>query len=254
MSTVTATALRTLTFGDLEAGIWGVGWADADAVLTAGTTTNAAAIPNVSLSGSEADEAWHLYADDAQLTISSEGEAADESEFGGFDQLCRVRGTLTLAGGERAIDCLGRRAARGRLDVERLDSVRDFSAWFHSGESADAEPQGLALTALRPREAEGNEADLIGAVLFESGAPIRVADPRFSTTYGEQGDPVRVGLELWLSDDEEGEHPYPRRAAGEALSATASAELGSLSLQARPFRCHSRGLEGLGVYVLARPR
>ena len=52
----------------------------------------------------------------------------------------------------------------------------------------------------------------------------------------------------------EPDQQYPRRASGEALGARAHALAGGLELKAEPFRWHSRGREGAGMYVLARRR
>jgi hypothetical protein len=257
VSTLTLTAVRTIAFGDLEAGVWGAGWVGSEALLVVGTETDARALPDSSIQGAEADEEWAATADGAELTIAPAGEPATEAVLGGFDQLCYVRGTVTLAGVEQPVECLGRRALRGQLELDRLESVRDFSAWFkpiESGESAESAAEGLALTALRPRDSVANDTDLITAALLEPGASTAVADPRLSTTYSADGAPIRVGLELWLEVDPEGEQPFPRRAAGEALAAIASAATNGFDLQARPFRCHTRGREGLGVYLLARAR
>jgi len=247
------TALRTVTFGDLDAGVWGAGWAGPRATLFAGTASDALALGACSIEGAQANEEWTVTADGAQLTFAPAGEAAQEAQLHGFDQLCQIRGTVTLAGAEHTVECLGRRAVRGQLELDSLDSVRDFSAWFkpvESGEPAD----GLAVTALRPRGSIGNDADAIAAALLEQGEAPTVAESRLSTTYSEEGAPIRVGLELWLEADPEGEQPFPRRAAGEALAAVASVATNGFELQARPFRCHSRGREGTGVYLLALAR
>jgi hypothetical protein len=70
-----------------------------------------------------------------------------------------------------------------------------------------------------------------------------------------------VSIELWLDQDPEVEQ-FPRRAAGEALvtrgasaaEPTAASVDGEPEVQAQPLRCHSRGREGAGVYLLVRPR
>jgi hypothetical protein len=49
----------------------------------------------------------------------------------------------------------------------------------------------------------------------------------------------------------DGENEFPRRAAGEASAPPVAASTDGLDLRVAPLRCHSRGLEGAGVYVLA---
>jgi hypothetical protein len=164
----------------------------------------------------------------------------------GFDQLCRVQGPAVVGGERRALDVLGRRGHRAAIDIDALDSIREVSAWFGQAE-------GLGLTALRPTAVKGHDHDLIAASVFDPDGAMNVADPRLSTTYGAAGSPARMGLELWL-DQEDSEQQYPRRATGEAVGASASWPVGSFQLEVHLLRCRSRGAVGAGAYVLARRR
>jgi hypothetical protein len=223
--------MRTAAFGDLEAGVWGAVW---DGFTTAGGATYSATIE-----GEDAASDWTISGAGIELILSPEGEAASAAEdLGGFDQLCRVRGSYD----DREVDCPGRRAARNPINLEKIDSVRDVSAWF-DGEVA------VALTALRPRRAKGHEGDIVTAAVFEEGHWVSVEDPRLSTTYDGEGVPTRTTLELWLAS--EGEEQYPRRAAGEATGISAPADPGGV--RAWLFRWHTRGLNGTGVYLLVQP-
>ena len=58
--------------------------------------------------------------------------------------------------------------------------------------------------------------------------------------------------ELWLAAEGEDEQHFPRRASGEAAGARTETAAGELDLRAEPFRWHSRGREGAGMYILAR--
>ena len=89
-------------------------------------------------------------------------------------------------------------------------------------------------------------------MITPEGSP-PVEDPRLSTTYGDDGWPARAGLELWLAGSDSDER-YPHRASGEATGARAQALAGDLEVRAEPFRWHSRGREGAGMYFLARRR
>jgi hypothetical protein len=60
--------------------------------------------------------------------------------------------------------------------------------------------------------------------------------------------PSRTNLELWVG---EGENEFPRRVAGEAAGDGAVLATEETELRVIPLRCHSRGREGTGVYVLA---
>jgi hypothetical protein len=83
-----------------------------------------------------------------------------------------------------------------------------------------------------------------------------VSDPRISTTYGADGEPTRAGIELWIGvpasgdGEEQTEHQYPRRLAGEALGARIDWVVDGLSLHAALFRWHSHHRDGPGVYLL----
>jgi hypothetical protein len=111
----------------------------------------------------------------------------------------------------------------------------------------------MALTSFRPRKAKAHDRDLLAAAVITPDGSAAVEDSRLSTTYSEGGWPVRAGLELWL-DGEEPEQQYPRRASGEATGVQAEALAEGLELRARPFRWHSRGRDGAGMYLLARRR
>lgn len=221
--------MRTVAFGDLDAGVWGAVW---DGFTTAGGASYTATV-----AGEGADCDWTISGSGIELVVSAEGESTPAAEdIGGFDQLCRVQGRY----GDHEVDCPGRRAMRDPIDLEKIESVRDVSAWF-GGEVA------VALTALRPRRAKGHEGDVVTAAVFEEGHWVPVEDPRLSTTYDAAGAPTRTTLELWLASEEE---QYPRRAAGEATGTAASAN-GS-GVRAWLFRWHTRGLDGTGVYLLVQ--
>jgi hypothetical protein len=241
------TPLRTLAFGDLDAGVWGCAWGDAAPQLAIGKPEPGAPLPAASahVRGSAPDEEWTVAGEGVELVVSPDTDAA-ASATGGFDQLCRVRGTAMIDGAQREFDLPGRRGVRDDVDLRQLDSVRDLCAWF-------APADGLALTALRPRGAKGHDRDVVTASVFEPTGPLVVADPRLSTTYAADGHPTRVGLELWLEQDDTQEQ-YPRRAAAEPLGAAAAWSQPALELEAYFLRCLSRGEEGLGVYVLGRTR
>lgn len=242
-----AASLNTVTFGDLEAGVWGAVWGAEQPVLALGRLDD----PDVpatdcTLEGSGERDEWRIVGEQAELTVAPAGEMVPASaQQRGFDQLCRVR--VRFAGDQASVvDCLGRRASRVEFpDFGRFDSLRDVSAWFEPGE-------GISLLSLRPRKASGHADDLISAAVFEPAAPVGVAEPRLSTTYTVAGVPLRLSVELWLDDDDEETGRYPRRAAGEAIGARARFRRAELDLDAELMRFHSHGREGAGVYLLVR--
>jgi hypothetical protein len=274
------TELRWLGFGDLDAGVWGLAWMpgeDGPGSVALGAGADVSVVRAELQAGGAADD-WRLHGEGLELTISAVREdvsvgGSDSTLEGsdptleGIDQLARATGSFTLEGAEHQVDSLAWRAAlRGLPELDKFTSQRLVAAWF---EPAD----GLATLALRPRKARGQEGDLISAALYESGRPLPVSDPRLSTTYTGDGIPARAGVELWVStpaaaeqererepaqeqepeqergpEQEEQEHPH--RAAGEALGPRAGWTEGQLKLSAQPFRWHSHGQDGAGVYLL----
>jgi hypothetical protein len=201
--------------------------------------------------GSEPDEEWRLAGEGFELTFAPVGEAAElELADAGITaryQLARVHGTMMADGNERALDCAGELGTRvGALDSKRFDTVRAISAWF-------GEQNGFALLAARPRRARGHDADIVAGVLFESGVPVPISESRISTTFTAGGSLARVGLELWLGEDDgDDADQYARRAAAEATGL--AAVCGDPPLRAELLRWHMQGRAGLGVHDLVRAR
>lgn len=196
--------------------------------------------------GSDFDEEWRLAGEGVVLTFAPVGEVAElelvDAGITSVHQLAHVHGTVVHGGDERVVDCPGQRIRRlGALDPKRFGALREISAWF-GGED------GLAVLAARPRRARGHDSELLDAVLLEGGVPIRVAEPRLSSTYTAEGVPARVGLELWLGDDDSDQ--YARRAAGEAIGSSLACE--DVPLRSELLRWRMQGKEGVGVYELMR--
>ena len=249
-------ALRTLAFGELERGIWGAAWApaaDGSGLTALGGASAVTAGSGLRLSVDEDAGEWRLGGERAALTISPAGEVVAVGATGdgveGFDQLCRVTGRFALGDGEQEVECLGLRTSRsGGFDLGKLGSLRAVSTWFEPDE-------GLALMAFRARKAKSHDGDVITAAVLGPETSAAVEDPRLSTTYDASGWPVRAGLELWIArEDGDEDEQYPRRASGEATGARAESADGELQLRAEPFRWHSRGRDGAGMYILARRR
>ncbi len=248
-------ALRTLAFGELEGtGAWGAAWAadpNEPALTTMGTGRDWSVLPDLRLSPGEGNEEWRLAGGAASLVIAPAGEAAavhaSEDRIVGWDQLCHVTGRFERDGAECAVECLGLRSSFSpAIELERYESIRAVSTWFGPDD-------GMALAAFRPRKAKAHDRDVLAATVITADGAAPVEDPRLSTTYAEGGWPVRAGLELWVAGKEP-DQQYPRRASGEATGARAEALSGSAELRVEPFRWHSRGRDGAGMYLLARRR
>ncbi|MEA2196188.1 MAG: hypothetical protein QOJ25_239 [Solirubrobacteraceae bacterium] len=184
-------------------------------------------------------EEWRLVGESVELTFAPVGEVVElELEEAGISaryQLAHVRGSV----GERVVDGAGQIAQRaGVPDGKRFSALRAVSGWF-------GEAEGLAVLAARPRRARGHDTELLAAALIEGGVAVPVTEPRLSSTYGADGVPVRVGLELWLG--EEDTEQYPRRAAGESIGRSLACDG---SLRSQLLRWRMRGRQGTGVYEL----
>jgi hypothetical protein len=252
-------ALCTLAFGELEpAGAWGVALvreSEGSALTALGAGDTSAVLPDVRFSAGSDVEQWRLDGGAAGLVVAPAGEAvavhSTEDAVEGWEQLCRVTGRFERGGTAHAVDCLGLRSRwSDAIDVKRYESIRSVSVWFEPDEGV---AEGISLTAFRPRKAKGHDRDVLAAAVIAADVSRAVEDPRLSTTYQTEGWPARVGLELWLAGDEP-DQQYPRRASGEATGPRVEAHAHGHEVRAQPFRWHSRGREGAGMYLLARRR
>lgn len=234
------TPLRWLAFGDADGAVWGAAWmpdgAAGHAVLGAGDDTT---VLEARLEAGAGAGDSRLLGDGLELVLARVAG----------DGLVRASGTLTLGGVERSLDAPGwLETVDEAPPADKLESVRMLAAWFGDDEA-------LSVLALRPRRARGQENDAVSAALVEAGAVRTVSDPRLSTTYTGEGQPSRAGVELWVSEPAEepgtvNEHPH--RVAGEAAGPPARWSEAGLELEVQPFRWHSHGRDGGGVYLLGR--
>jgi hypothetical protein len=165
--------------------------------------------------------------------------AARLGGMAGYDQPCRVRGTVRVGGREHGFDGLGQRGhSWGDADWDRIELARTVTAWTDAGSAA--------LTAIRPAGASDHAQEATWAAVWERERVLAVEDPRLSTTYDADGHTRRAGLELWARDAE-----WPRRAAGEVLCGS-SLELGALRLDCAFFQWRLEGHAGVGRYDIVR--
>jgi hypothetical protein len=183
----------------------------------------------------------------APAALPPASPAARAGGFEGYDQLCRVTGTVTAAGAQRSIACLGQRGhSWGTPAWDRIERARTLSAWLDEG-------LGLSLTAVRDSAAEAHGGEAIAAFMWqpadagELAAAVAIADPRLSTTYDEGGRQRSAGLELYVNEDD----GYARRAAGEVACGT-TLDLGELRLDCSFFTWRMDGHEGVGRYDIVR--
>jgi hypothetical protein len=238
MSGVKSPTAPLAVFGDLDGDLWG---------LVVGGERPRAAVARLSDAGVELQDAgldlsdneiWELTGPGCELRVER-AEATTRNEDGDSAlEPCRVSGSVTLDGNRREFDIGGVRSSG--LEADGRDSLRLFAAWFPAGHE-------IALISARPKGAKGQDRDSLDVVARGEEHP-RVIDPRLSTTYDDHGAPRRVGLELWLGDDPDGD-VWPRRVAGVSTGSSVAGE----GLSAYAFDCVSRGEPGAGIYLLLRP-
>jgi hypothetical protein len=168
-------------------------------------------------------------------------EAARLGGMAGYEQLCRVQGTIRVGGRDREVRCAGQRGhAWGVPDWGRMEAARTVTAWLD-------DDSGFTLSAVRPAGADGHERDAVwGAVLGADGAR-SIADPRLTTAWDDDGHQRRAGLELWLDEADEA----PRRAAG-LVRCGSTLDLGRLRLDCAFFSWVADGRRGVGRYDVLR--
>jgi hypothetical protein len=159
----------------------------------------------------------------------------------GYEQLCRVRGTVRAGGRERPVRGLGQRGhSWGNPDWDKIALTRAVAAWFDDG-------SGLALGLVRPVKASTHADEAAwGAAVGADGAR-EIDEVRLSTTSDDEGRTLHAGLELWLGKDDD----YPHRGTGEVLAGS-TLELSALRLDVAFVRWHVEGRTGVGRYDVIR--
>jgi len=178
----------------------------------------------------------------APAELSSGAVATSAAGLQGYEQLCRVTGSVRIGEQRTKVDCLGQRGHQwGAPDWDRIALARTISAWFGDG-------SGVALASVRPDDATAHAHEAVSAWLLDGEAVTAVGEPLLSTTLDGEGRQRRASLELWEDGDE---HPYPHRAAGEAVCGT-TLDLGRLRLDCAFFHWRMEGQHGVGRYDVLR--
>ena len=197
---------------------------------------------DIAFDGDEGGFELHFEALGPPAELGRDALAASAADLHGYEQLCRVSGSVRRGSERTRDDCLGQRGHQwGAPDWERLSLARTLSAWFEGG-------PGVALASARPEGAAGHDAELASAFMLEPEAAVAIADPRLSTTSDAEGRQRRAGLELWVGEDDEA---GPHRLAGEAVCGT-TLDLGRLRLDCAFFDWRMDGRHGVGRYDVLR--
>ena len=177
----------------------------------------------------------------APAVLDPESAVVRTGGMEGYEQLCRVTGTVSHGGRAHGVRCLGQRGQLwGSPDWGRIELVRSVSAWL-------GDDRALTLMAVRPAKSKGHLDEAVSGFLFEGGEPVEIDDPRLSTTYDGEHHQRRAGLELWMDE----EAPFALRMAGEVVCHT-TLDLSDKRLDSAFFRWRMDGREGVGRYDVVR--
>jgi hypothetical protein len=240
MSAMKSQAAPLALFGDLDGDLWGVVVGGDQPRAAVGRLADAGLqLRQVELDTAD-DDVWTLIGPGCDLRLER-ADATTASEAGTHElDPCRVSGSVELDGNRREFDVGGVRSSS--LSAAGQDSLRIFAAWFPAGHE-------IGVVATRPAGAKGHDRDRVAVIARGEEHPL-VVDPRLSTTYDDAGIPRRVGLELWLGDDDDADGElWPRRVAGAATGSDVS----DAGLSAHAFECVSRSEPGAGIYLLVQP-
>jgi hypothetical protein len=217
-------------------------WRDLEAVHVRATIEQPLEAWQVAYDGDDGGFELRFEAIGAPAELGDDAVAARAASLDGYEQLCRVTGTVRCGEQRMRVECLGQRGHQwGAPDWERIALARTVSAWFDDG-------SGVALASVRPHDAVAHAEEAVSAFLLGADGVTPIGEPLLSTTLDASGRQRRASLELWERDDE---RPYPHRAAGEAVCGT-TLELGRLRLDCAFFRWRMEGHEGVGRYDVLR--
>jgi hypothetical protein len=195
----------------------------------------------VSFDGGESGFALTFEALGAPAELDPAEPVARAGGMVGYEQLCRVRGTVRTRGAEHTVDCLGQRSHTwGEPDWKRIESTRTVTAWLDDG-------SGVSIATVRPEGKRGHDAEAAWGVLLDPEGSVHIDEPRVSTTYDADGRQRRAGLELWVGEDDD----FARRVTGEVLCGS-TFDLGQLRLDCSFFSWRAQGRDGVGRYDLVR--
>jgi hypothetical protein len=173
--------------------------------------------------------------------LGGRDKAAKAGGLQGYEQVCRVSGTVRVEGRSRTVNGLGQRGhAWGNPDWDKIALTRTVGAWFDDG-------SGVVIGAVRPEGVPTHADEAIWAAALDGERARIVDEARLSTTTDEAGRQIRAGLELWVGKDDD----YPFRGTGEVVAGS-TLELGALRLDVAFFRWHVDGRTGTGHYDVIR--
>jgi hypothetical protein len=226
-------------FGDASVGIGGLAWdlAEPAAVL---------------LSQGEARSgtfALELGGDDATLQITA-GDTTVEATLSARTAEIALDGGPTTSvcvaevrseGGAPTVECTGQICRWAASPLEGSGTFRQIAV--EAGDEAL-----LVITARGEPGAAGHGEEQAQGWLIQGEDVTAYEESLISTQYDGEGDPTRIGLELWPADADQTSRAAATRASGNLLGGARSG-----GAWAGFFRCHTGEFEGIGSYLLWRP-
>jgi hypothetical protein len=230
-------------FGDAEAGLGGLAWdvGEPGALLLSEGEVRAATF---ALEQGGDASTLEITASDATVEATLIPQTAAITLGGGTSRIAldviACAAEVRFAGGAQTSRCPGQ-----------------ISRWFGDPLEGAATFRHLAINAgddsLLVAEARGEPAarghgdELSEAWLLQGEDATRLEDVFISTQYDGDGDPTRLGLELWPEEAERASRAAATRVAGSVLGGVKSG-----AAWAGLFRCHADGSGGAGSYLLWR--
>lgn len=156
---------------------------------------------------------------------------------------CRVGGRARGSAGEVALGGYGA-VTVGEQGLDGAGLRR--SIWTSFGEEL-----AFVVSAERPRKKRGHGDEQVSGFAMR-GAPLvasAIEEPLVSSTWAADGGLLRVGLELWESDDDDAR---PLRIGGETVAAGALAGSSEEPVSVAFLVCQHAGQRGIGCYELVR--
>jgi hypothetical protein len=156
---------------------------------------------------------------------------------------CRVGGRARSSAGEVALSGYGA-VSVGERELGGLGLRR--SIWTSFGEEL-----AFVVSAERPRKKHGHGDEQVSGFALR-GAPLvasAIEEPLVSSTWAGDGGLLRVGLELWESDDDDAR---ALRIGGETVAAGELADTGHERVSVAFLVCQHAGQRGIGCYELVR--
>jgi hypothetical protein len=230
-------------FGDAEAGLGGLAWdvGEPGALLLSEGEVRAATF---ALEEGGDASTLEITAGDATVEATLIPQTAAITLGGGTSRIAldviACAAEVRLASGTQTSRCPGRISRWFSDPLEGVATLRHL-AINAGGDSL------LVAEARGEPGARGHGDELSEAWLLQGEDVTRFEDVFISTQYDGDGDPARLGLELWPEEAERTSRAAATRVAGSALGGVKTG-----AAWAGVFRCHTDGSEGSGSYLLWR--